>query len=137
MLSYLNELICTSTCVSQNVQSSSAQVSLSDADGKILNENPVPRTQASSSRVLDIPSPMLETLTPGKEKRVSEIVGENHIKKQTLDNPALDDSANTRDEQDDASNNAENLVEPLAGTNVMNVVIVSAECAPWSKTGIS
>ncbi|KAH7852117.1 hypothetical protein Vadar_020861 [Vaccinium darrowii] len=24
---------------------------------------------------------------------------------------------------------------PLAGANVMNVIIVSAECAPWSKTG--
>lgn len=24
---------------------------------------------------------------------------------------------------------------PLAGENVMNVIIVSAECAPWSKTG--
>lgn len=25
---------------------------------------------------------------------------------------------------------------PLAGVNVMNIVIVAAECAPWSKTGI-
>lgn len=25
---------------------------------------------------------------------------------------------------------------PLAGANVMNVVLVAAECAPWSKTGI-
>ncbi len=24
---------------------------------------------------------------------------------------------------------------PLAGDNVMNVVLVGAECAPWSKTG--
>lgn len=26
---------------------------------------------------------------------------------------------------------------PLAGPNVMNVVLVGAECAPWSKTGLS
>lgn len=26
-------------------------------------------------------------------------------------------------------------IPPLAGSNVMNVVIVAAECAPWSKTG--
>ena len=26
---------------------------------------------------------------------------------------------------------------PLAGPNVMNVVLVGAECAPWSKTGSS
>lgn len=25
---------------------------------------------------------------------------------------------------------------PLAGPNVMNVILVAAECAPWSKTGI-
>lgn len=24
---------------------------------------------------------------------------------------------------------------PLAGPNVMNVIVVAAECAPWSKTG--
>lgn len=24
---------------------------------------------------------------------------------------------------------------PLAGPNVMNVILVAAECAPWSKTG--
>ena len=27
--------------------------------------------------------------------------------------------------------------EPLAGPNVMKVVLVGAECAPWSKTGKS
>lgn len=26
---------------------------------------------------------------------------------------------------------------PLAGANVMNVILVAAECAPWSKTGIT
>ncbi|MED6144955.1 hypothetical protein PIB30_020427 [Stylosanthes scabra] len=40
-----------------------------------------------------------------------------------------------------ATNEAENAEQegekspPLAGTNVMNVIIVAAECAPWSKTG--
>ena len=24
---------------------------------------------------------------------------------------------------------------PLAGANVMNIILVAAECAPWSKTG--
>ncbi|MED6119206.1 hypothetical protein PIB30_009605 [Stylosanthes scabra] len=27
------------------------------------------------------------------------------------------------------------IPQPLAGTNVMNVIVVAAECAPWSKTG--
>lgn len=31
---------------------------------------------------------------------------------------------------------AEAKPTPVAGTNVMNVILVAAECAPWSKTGI-
>lgn len=31
---------------------------------------------------------------------------------------------------------AEAKPKPLAGTNVMNVILAAAECAPWSKTGI-
>ncbi|MED6138814.1 hypothetical protein PIB30_078089 [Stylosanthes scabra] len=27
------------------------------------------------------------------------------------------------------------IPQPLAGTNVMNIIVVAAECAPWSKTG--
>lgn len=26
---------------------------------------------------------------------------------------------------------------PLAGPNVMNIILVAAECAPWSKTGMA
>ncbi|XP_076886832.1 granule-bound starch synthase 2, chloroplastic/amyloplastic-like [Bidens hawaiensis] len=40
----------------------------------------------------------------------------------------------TSDEADvPASDDVESL--PLAGPNVMNVILVAAECAPWSKTG--
>jgi hypothetical protein len=35
----------------------------------------------------------------------------------------------------DAAKPAPPSNEPLAGENVMNVVMVGAECAPWSKTG--
>ncbi|CAL5185886.1 unnamed protein product [Lathyrus oleraceus] len=41
----------------------------------------------------------------------------------------------------EVANEAENFESggekppPLAGTNVMNIILVSAECAPWSKTG--
>lgn len=34
-----------------------------------------------------------------------------------------------------AANNAAEKPPPLAGPNVMNVICVAAECAPWSKTG--
>lgn len=34
-----------------------------------------------------------------------------------------------------AANNHVDKQPPLAGPNVMNIVVVAAECAPWSKTG--
>jgi len=34
-----------------------------------------------------------------------------------------------------ASGEGEAKPPPLAGTNVMNIIVVAAECAPWSKTG--
>eukprot|EP01018_Ginkgo_biloba_P038499 Gb_33234 [translate_table: standard] len=36
---------------------------------------------------------------------------------------------------DEASGMAEAKPPPLAGPNVMNIIVVAAECAPWSKTG--
>ncbi|XP_062106643.1 starch synthase 2, chloroplastic/amyloplastic [Humulus lupulus] len=38
------------------------------------------------------------------------------------------------DKEDDSSKE-EAKPPPLAGENVMNIIMVSAECAPWSKTG--
>lgn len=40
----------------------------------------------------------------------------------------------------EAANEADNVESesekpPLAGANVMNIILVAAECAPWSKTG--
>ncbi|XP_072990210.1 granule-bound starch synthase 2, chloroplastic/amyloplastic-like [Typha latifolia] len=38
--------------------------------------------------------------------------------------------------EDDVNPGEENEVPlPLAGANVMNIIVVAAECAPWSKTG--
>lgn len=36
---------------------------------------------------------------------------------------------------DAAAPSSEDKPPPLAGPNVMNIVVVAAECAPWSKTG--
>jgi len=36
---------------------------------------------------------------------------------------------------DAAAPSSEDKSPPLAGPNVMNIVVVAAECAPWSKTG--
>eukprot|EP00249_Psilotum_nudum_P024018 c29061_g1_i2 orf=359-2782(-) len=38
-------------------------------------------------------------------------------------------------EEDAAAEEIKEKPAPLAGVNVMNVIVVAAECAPWSKTG--
>ncbi|KAI7735921.1 hypothetical protein M8C21_031187 [Ambrosia artemisiifolia] len=49
----------------------------------------------------------------------------------------LEDTSETiLDEADEpASDDGDAESPPLAGPNVMNVILVAAECAPWSKTG--
>ncbi|KAG6556462.1 hypothetical protein Mapa_002407 [Marchantia paleacea] len=55
--------------------------------------------------------------------------------------PELPDSKSKKDtekigELDEVGSEKEvDIPPPLAGPNVMNVVLVAAECAPWSKTG--
>ena len=43
-------------------------------------------------------------------------------------------SKEVTNEVDNAESEGEKL-PPLAGANAMNVILVAAECAPWSKTG--
>ncbi|KAG6482638.1 hypothetical protein ZIOFF_059271 [Zingiber officinale] len=51
--------------------------------------------------------------------------------------PAVDYKSSSRDETPDTVDAKEEVIDapPLAGVNVMNVIVVAAECAPWSKTG--
>ncbi|XP_058773224.1 granule-bound starch synthase 2, chloroplastic/amyloplastic-like [Vicia villosa] len=45
-------------------------------------------------------------------------------------------SSDSNPRKDSSSNgSAVEKPPPLAGTNVMNIILVAAECAPWSKTG--
>jgi starch synthase len=85
--------------------------------------------------VSDIPSVAPEASTLEKEKSVLESAEENPMKKLTVDDSLLRDSANNGDGLNDSANTAEKPITPLAGPNVMNIIVVAAECAPWSKTG--
>ncbi|KAI5072277.1 hypothetical protein GOP47_0012383 [Adiantum capillus-veneris] len=62
-----------------------------------------------------------------QEKKASHLKGEEEptVKVGPSDEPVIAGSANSVTEP----------TPPLAGPNVMNVIIVAAECAPWSKTG--
>lgn len=49
--------------------------------------------------------------------------------------PEPEMETNVKAEITAASGEGEAKPPPLAGTNVMNIIVVAAECAPWSKTG--
>lgn len=62
----------------------------------------------------------------------SETDGMNDSEEKKLTEPVLGDApflANRDPEEEDIK------PPPLAGANVMNIILVAAECAPWSKTG--
>ncbi|CAL1392149.1 unnamed protein product [Linum trigynum] len=44
-------------------------------------------------------------------------------------------SSQVSNDVEGVSNALDSKPPPLAGANVMNIILVSAECAPWSKTG--
>ncbi|WOL17136.1 granule-bound starch synthase 2, chloroplastic/amyloplastic [Canna indica] len=77
---------------------------------------------------LDIDVSPVESAIPIK---VTEIGAEDeNAQQQTEAKPDdIDLEADKEPEEDDVD------VPPLAGVNVMNVIIVAAECSPWSKTG--
>ncbi|KAF3789343.1 Starch synthase 2 [Nymphaea thermarum] len=58
-----------------------------------------------------------------KGDQVFESDGSDHLMHEIIEEPEM-----LPDEEDVK-------LPPLAGANVMNVILISAECAPWSKTG--
>lgn len=67
---------------------------------------------------------------PSFLSNTSEISTTNE-KQENVNEPMLPEIINI--ESDPATEDI--LPPPLAGANVMNVIVVAAECAPWSKTG--
>ncbi|XP_019250481.1 PREDICTED: granule-bound starch synthase 2, chloroplastic/amyloplastic [Nicotiana attenuata] len=69
----------------------------------------------------DVPSLFKESSAQSYMEQKSEIFEGSSAKKANIE---------TEDPE-----NVDEKPPPLAGTNVMNVILVAAECAPWSKTG--
>lgn len=65
------------------------------------------------------------TKTVEKPKIVPPTQEENKIEKK--ESVVVSESNASEEEEKDSG--------PLAGVNVMNVIVVAAECAPWAKTG--
>lgn len=122
-------------------------------EGKIAAEEEKPVTKASKEEKPGAKAPKIEKIMikPTKEETVKlkasnqESLGtrtktvekpkivsppsqeENKIGKK--EKPVVvPESKDSEEELDDSG--------PLAGVNVMNVIVVAAECAPWAKTGV-
>nr|QKY15191.1 soluble starch synthase Ii (SSSII) [Polytomella parva] len=93
----------------------------------------------SASNNLDIKVPPVEKVRAPekkvirKEKAVSEVKSPVPVK-QPAKQPVQPVAVN-KPKVEVVDSTAPNIPPPLAGSNVMNVVMVGAECAPWSKTG--
>ncbi|KAL9998473.1 Granule-bound starch synthase 2, chloroplastic/amyloplastic [Helianthus debilis subsp. tardiflorus] len=74
-----------------------------------------------------------------KNKTNVESTSDNPLNKDeySLTNEMLEDTGESILDESDVPSSDDGDVEPppLAGPNVMNVILVAAECAPWSKTG--
>ncbi|KAH7415773.1 hypothetical protein KP509_14G059800 [Ceratopteris richardii] len=80
-------------------------------------------TQKSKSASYLVQSPPMlrkEKAIPSTKEDEKEIINE-----EKSDGPVSAGSASSKDES----------APPLAGLNVMNVILIAAECAPWVKTG--
>ena len=65
-------------------------------------------------------------LANGPETSSLEVENQEGVSESSL-KEAIDESSDIEGEGE--------IPPPLAGANVMNVIVVAAECAPWSKTG--
>lgn len=100
--------------------------------GKLLHQENVPPKVDSIKRLevtrsdTDWSEPLPAFL---KKAETSILEDEKHID--------LKESSLQVDENEENDTVSEDVKPPpLAGPNVMNVILVAAECAPWSKTGI-
>ncbi|XLT57156.1 hypothetical protein HN873_049760 [Arachis hypogaea] len=82
----------------------------------------VPPPEPASLRLDSLPA----FFTNGTENSSLKVKNQDGVIESSLEN--------ITDESNEIGSEGE-IPQPLAGTNVMNVIVVAAECAPWSKTG--
>ncbi|CAJ2665674.1 unnamed protein product [Trifolium pratense] len=69
-----------------------------------------------------------------QRKNLASSIQTSSLKFENLQRESKSNSKEVSNEPDNVESDGENP-PPLAGTNVMNIILVAAECAPWSKTG--
>jgi starch synthase len=107
------------------VGSSSATKSVSPvSEPKAETSAPVTKTETDASAKVEEPKPTVDDAKPVESIGIAEPVDAK-----ADGAPATDAVASAGDDSEDKEPG------PLAGPNVMNVVVVASECAPFCKTG--
>lgn len=84
----------------------------------------------SRKSLVDVPGKKIQSYMPSLRKESS---AQSHVEQK---NENLEGSSAEANKETEEPVNVDEKPPPLAGTNVMNIILVAAECAPWSKTGI-
>jgi starch synthase len=107
------------------VGSSSASKSATPvSELKAETSAPVTKTETDASAKVEEPKPAVDDAKPVESIGVAEPV-----------DAKVDVAAATDVEASAADDSEDKKPGPLAGPNVMNVVVVASECAPFCKTG--
>ena len=120
------------TTFSKRIVASQASTETQSKPGKDVPKTKVP-SQGNPNKQWKATSPEADWSDPLPSflSSTSEVSTLKNDKKTKLGEPRIE----IVEEEKEDSSDAEAKPPPLAGANVMNVIIVAAECAPWSKTG--
>ncbi|XP_049385534.1 granule-bound starch synthase 2, chloroplastic/amyloplastic [Solanum stenotomum] len=114
----------------------SSQISSTVSSKRTLNVSPeTPKSSQetlldvnSHKSLVDVPGKKIQSYMPSLRKESSA----SHVEQR---NENLQGSSAEANEETEDPVNIDEKPPPLAGTNVMNIILVASECAPWSKTG--
>lgn len=124
--------------LSRSSITASSQTSSTVSSKRILNVPPeTPKFSQetllnvnSRKSLVDVPGKKIQSYMPSLCKESS---AQSLVEKR---NENLEGSSAEANEETEDLVNIDEKPPPLAGTNVMNIILVASECAPWSKTGI-
>ncbi|KAK4367545.1 hypothetical protein RND71_011337 [Anisodus tanguticus] len=120
--------ITASSQTSSTVSSAKRMLNVPPETSKSSQETPLDVNSRKS--LVDVPGKRIQSYAPSSLKQSS---AQSHVEQKSENLEGS--SAKKADTETEDPVNVDEKPPPLAGTNVMNIILVAAECAPWSKTG--
>ncbi|KAK4346600.1 hypothetical protein RND71_032939 [Anisodus tanguticus] len=120
--------ITASSHTSSTVSSAKRTLNVPPETSKSSQETPLDVNSRKS--LVDVPGKRIQSYAPSSLKQSS---AQSHVEQKSENLEGS--SAKKADTETEDPVNVDEKPPPLAGTNAMNIILVAAECAPWSKTG--